>query len=1534
MACSLWAADGTWTAGTGGDWSDTDNWQDVTPAEGSTFTAFLNAGTGTITNDMTDLALLGVQFAGGGYTLAGNTITLDSAGFITVLADSHTVRAPLVLSGATTLTLASGQTLNLDGALSGDGGLTMYGGRSVLGTANTYAGPTVLVTGTLEVASVDALGSSAGDSANLILGEGTFRYTGPSATLSRGYTLIPGVSSNRAAVIDIPDAGTTLTVAGKVAAPGGAFIKTGEGTVAYTYPGYQELNKSKLSNKENGQITYDVNGVAATNEYAIFVVEKGRMILGAPGQTNLVYSSSGWVGCKTLASPRLDIIGGMTRFINGYFTIGRGTGTTASPQSPSMYISNNAYVTIEGSGLVMDNAHGQANHRCRPLLDINHATLRVDNDVFLSEDGNATSVVNVANSGMFISNSQNPLRGMCISQSAGAKTDVTVDSGSTGTVYMLRVGRGGTLNVIGSSVFEMDGTPTNAVTQLSNLGTARFSGGLLKQRTAKRSSDWFARLSTLLVGADDMTVDVSSHAWMDASAKEDPASPGGKIIKTGLGTLAPRAAGVDIQAEAGRIAMSVDHAYVTNGLSGTLAMAAGTALEVSGANALADMTVTPGTTPFIFAPHSLSSKPDLWRYNGYSMRRWDGLLRLTPDIGGQAGSTFMYRKFAVGSPWTATFAYLTWSTGATPADGLTFAIHNDPRGAGAIGTGGANLGYAGTPCVTNSVGVGIDVYLKRLRFGRQGYFLVNTANDSIPAIAATPVKTRFTVSYDGTGLLTVDLAGSDLATYRRFTYPVDVAAEVGGTEAYVGFAAGTGGSMGQHSITDFTFENGATPPVAYCRHGGNLTLASGETLNALLQPSAQQNGFVFGKLAYGDQSVIDIAAPHATADLPLPTLADQGLWKLNGVARWTPSGGLALSTNAASQPKGSAFLTNRYPIAGSWVARFGYDLGQANATPADYFTFALQNSGITTTAENPNPGLSLMWRYYDGAIRTTQLKIYTNGVLMTVASTNIVPVDLKNGAHANMTVAYDAPGATLTVTTSQEGAGTNVTVITGIDLSTVLRNVSSSYIGFTAATGGSYAENIITDFSFTGDALSAAWPKPGYLAFDKMSGSGTLVKRGNGALGLMGDVDKPTSNAVVRLENGGLVLRKNSLEPLDFSGARSEWVFSALGLWADDSTLQVCPNALYVNGTGTSARRVCVSNAWTATFSFLFGANSNPPADAFAMFFHNDPRGPGISSGNTATAGFAGMANSLGLRWCFYPGHPAVISNKVSMGRNGVWNDASGLSYLPVILKNGVTDFVVKYNPGAATLTAVLTQGATVVTNIFSGVNIPADVGGNYAYVGFGGGTGGASGEMRIRDFRLTYDQPVDTLEDQSYLAHLLVPDAASGTVTLDTSLPDSTFKVTAATVGDGAMLSVNTLSQPGVLAISDATQTGDATYAPAAGCTLALTDVTGGGTVTKTGAGTLALAGTVADYSGDTVLSAGTLSLASAVLPTATDLYVTTGAALNLDFEGKQYIHSLFLDGVMMPGGIYTAANATWITGTGKLVVTYPPVGTMILLR
>jgi autotransporter-associated beta strand protein len=83
--------------------------------------------------------------------------------------------------------------------------------------------------------------------------------------------------------------------------------------------------------------------------------------------------------------------------------------------------------------------------------------------------------------------------------------------------------------------------------------------------------------------------------------------------------------------------------------------------------------------------------------------------------------------------------------------------------------------------------------------------------------------------------------------------------------------------------------------------------------------------------------------------------------------------------------------------------------------------------------------------------------------------------------------------------------------------------------------------------------------------------------------------------------------------------------------------------------------------------------------------------------------------------------------------------------------------------------------------------------------------------------------------------------------------------------------------------------------------------------------------------YAGDTAVEAGTLRLTGANLANAADMYLTTGALLDLTFASgtPDVIDSLFIDGVSQQAGVWGAVGSgaqftsPLITGTGTLQVT-----------
>ncbi len=90
---------------------------------------------------------------------------------------------------------------------------------------------------------------------------------------------------------------------------------------------------------------------------------------------------------------------------------------------------------------------------------------------------------------------------------------------------------------------------------------------------------------------------------------------------------------------------------------------------------------------------------------------------------------------------------------------------------------------------------------------------------------------------------------------------------------------------------------------------------------------------------------------------------------------------------------------------------------------------------------------------------------------------------------------------------------------------------------------------------------------------------------------------------------------------------------------------------------------------------------------------------------------------------------------------------------------------------------------------------------------------------------------------------------------------------------------------------------------------------------ITKSGTGTWTLSG-ANTYSGPTKVTQGTLSLANArSLGDKTDVDVSAGATLELNFDGEMRVSKLYLDGKLQPAGRYDARNSPkYIHGKGML--------------
>jgi len=96
-------------------------------------------------------------------------------------------------------------------------------------------------------------------------------------------------------------------------------------------------------------------------------------------------------------------------------------------------------------------------------------------------------------------------------------------------------------------------------------------------------------------------------------------------------------------------------------------------------------------------------------------------------------------------------------------------------------------------------------------------------------------------------------------------------------------------------------------------------------------------------------------------------------------------------------------------------------------------------------------------------------------------------------------------------------------------------------------------------------------------------------------------------------------------------------------------------------------------------------------------------------------------------------------------------------------------------------------------------------------------------------------------------------------------------------------------------------------------------------GSLQKTGGGTLTLTGTNT-FTGGIAVSAGSLRLTLPLISSASPLNVSSGATLDLDFNGSVTVAGLVLDGVAQGPGVYDAStHPSAIAGTGKLRIPVP---------
>ena len=168
-----------------------------------------------------------------------------------------------------------------------------------------------------------------------------------------------------------------------------------------------------------------------------------------------------------------------------------------------------------------------------------------------------------------------------------------------------------------------------------------------------------------------------------------------------------------------------------------------------------------------------------------------------------------------------------------------------------------------------------------------------------------------------------------------------------------------------------------------------------------------------------------------------------------------------------------------------------------------------------------------------------------------------------------------------------------------------------------------------------------------------------------------------------------------------------------------------------------STGRIDVRQNFTVAFEVNLGT-SDGGADGAAIVFHNDPRAPTPSEPGSGLA-VGGIQNGLAIEFDTYNNGAGI--GDIASDHTGFRGTGSAFATTPVALpniENGAWHpVVVTWNATTQTLSYTF-DGQPMGTPLTSNIATQFLGGSNFAYFGFGAGTGGLSNTQSVRNINVT----------------------------------------------------------------------------------------------------------------------------------------------------------------------------------------------------
>ncbi len=683
---------------------------------------------------------------------------------------------------------------------------------------------------------------------------------------------------------------------------------------------------------------------------------------------------------------------------------------------------------------------------------------------------------------------------------------------------------------------------------------------------------------------------------------------------------------------------------------------------------------------------------------------------------------------------------------------------------------------AATPTFLPAAGTYTTAQTVTISDTTSGATIYYTTNGTTPTTASTKYTAPITVSSTQTIQAIAVATGFTQSAVGSATYTIT---PVAATPTFSP-AAGTYTTAQTVTISDATSgatiyytTNGTTPTTASTRYIAPITVSSTQTIQAI----AVATGFT--------QSAVGSATY---------TITSGGGTAINLGSGFTP-GAMVLNGNSALNGTRLRLTDGgKGEVASSWyispvniqqfTTNFSFQITGGTNPTADGFAFVIQGGASSALGPGggglgygPNaPGgtgglvnsVAVKFDLYNNAGEgADSTGLYVNGASPTTPAVDMTSsgVNLHTTDIFNVQMSYDGSNLTMTIVDATTNATFTRTWAVNIP-ATIGGN--TAYVGFTGGTGGSTAIQEIIGWTMTSSAAGSPTATP---TFSPAAGTYTTAQTVT--------ISDVTSGATIYYTTNGTTPTTTStkyIAPITVSSTQTIQAiavatgFTQSGVGSATYTITsgggtainlgsgFTPGAMVLNGNsalnGTRLRLTDggkgeVASSWyispvniqqfTTNFSFQITGGTNPTADGFAFVIQGGassalgPGGGGLGYGPNAPGGTGGLVNSVAVKFDLY-NNAGEGADSTGLYVNGASPTTPAVDMTSSGVNLHTTDiFNVQMSYDGSNMTMTIVDATTNATFTRTwAVNIPATIGGNTAYVGFTGGTGGSTAIQEI----------------------------------------------------------------------------------------------------------------------------------------------------------------------------------------------------------